>query len=114
MINYTRKHFNVPICDVNVVIIITTNIPKSYEKEFEVQIGDTQMACLGYNKRKFVLFFEPKVSHRKEIIIHEIFHLTHRILEKCCMNFDENHHEMGAYLCEYLTLKVFKILRIYD
>lgn len=107
-----RKEFQVPIHDVAVVVVVTNDIPAAYKREFNIEIEDTQMACLGYTCRKFGLFFEPKPKLRKEIIIHEIFHLTHRILEKNHMNFDESHHEMGAYLCEYLTKKVFTILSV--
>jgi len=105
-----KVKFQVPIYDVAIVIIITTDIPAAYKREFGIDIGNTQMACLGYDKRKFGLFFEPAAKNRLEIVSHEIFHLTHRILEKNTMNFDESHHEMGAYLCEYLTKKVFGIL----
>lgn len=107
-----RVKFQVPIHDVTVVVIVTNDICASYKKEFGIDIGNTQMACLGYDRRKFGLFFEPASKLRVEIVAHEIFHLTHRILEKNCMNFDEGHHECGAYLCEYLTKKVFGILKL--
>jgi hypothetical protein len=105
-----RVTFKVPIHDVDVVIIVTSDIPAAYKREFGVVIDNTRMACLGYQGRKFGLFLEPSAKRRQEIIVHEIFHMTHRILEKCCMNFDSGHHEMGAYLCEYLTKKIFTIL----
>lgn len=107
-----RKSFDVEVFDVTVAVIITEDIPADYFKEFGVNIDDTRMACLGYDKRRFALFFEPQAKSRHEIIAHEIFHLTHRILEFCTMNFDSGHHEQGAYLCEYLTKKVFKILNV--
>lgn len=106
-----KAKFQVPIFDVSVTVTITNDIPAAYKREFDVDIGATQMACLGYNKNRFGLFFEPAAVKRHEIIAHEIFHLTHRILERCCMNFDEGHHEVGAYLCEWLTKKVFEILK---
>lgn len=106
----TRKKFQVPIHDVSIIIVVTRDIPAAYKREFGIDIGKSQMACLGYIGRKFGLFFEPAAKLRHEIVAHEIFHLTHRILEKNFMNFDESHHEMGAYLCEYLTEKVFGIL----
>lgn len=106
-----KRTFKVPIHDVTVIVIVTHDIPASYKKEFGVDIGNAQMACLGYDKRKFGLFFEPATRTRPEIVAHEIFHLTHRILEKCHMNFDEGHHEMGAYLCEYLTKTINRVLK---
>jgi len=106
-----RARFQVPIHDVTVLVIVTDDIPAAYKREFNYDIGNTQMACLGYDKRKFALFFEPAAKARQEVVVHELFHLTHRILEKCCMNFDEGHHEMGAYTMEYLTKRVFGILK---
>ena len=105
-----RVKFQVPIHDVSVIVVITNDIPAAYKREFGIEIGDAQMACLGYDKRKFGLFFEPKAKLRQEIVFHELFHLTHRILEKNCMDFDSEHHDQGAYLCESLTKTVFKIL----
>lgn len=105
-----RTQFQVPIHDVSVVVVVTSDIPAAYKREFGVQIDDSRMACLGYHGRKFGLFFEPAAKRRREIVAHELFHLTHRILEKNCMNFDEAHHEMGAYLCEFLTKRVLTIL----
>ncbi len=106
-----RIKFQVPIHDVTVVVIVTRDIPAAYKREFGVDIGNAQMACLGYDKRKFGLFLEPAARLRPEIVVHEIFHLTHRILEKNHMNFDESHHEMGAYLCEYLTRRIFLLIQ---
>lgn len=105
-----RTTFTVPVHEVEVVVIVTDDIPAAYKREFGVEIDATQMACLGYDKRKFGLFLEPKARLRHEVVAHEIFHLTHRILEKNQMNFDESHHEMGAYLCEYLTKVVFLVI----
>ena len=107
-----KVKFQVPIFDTTVVVVITNNIPIAYKREFGVEIDNTRMACLGYKKRKFGLFLEPEAVSRREIIAHEIFHMTHRMLEMCCMNFDEGHHEMGAYLCEYLTKRILAILKI--
>ena len=105
-----RTAFRVPIHEVDVAVIVTDDIPSAYKREFGVVIDESRMACLGYHGRKFGLFLEPAARQRHEIVAHEIFHMTHRILEKNCMNFDESHHEMGAYLCEYLTKKVATIL----
>lgn len=107
-----KRTFQVPIHEVTVVVVVTNDIPAAYKREFSIVIDNTRMACLGYHGRKFGLFLEPAAARRPEIIAHEIFHLTHRILEKNMMNFDESHHEMGAYLCEYLTKKILTIIRL--
>lgn len=108
----SRTQFTVPMHEVTVVIVVSDDIPAAYKREFGVEIDDTKMACCGYFKRKFGIFLEPAAKARLEIVAHEIFHLTHRILESNCMNFDEGHHEMGAYLCEYLTKKIHNILKV--
>jgi len=94
-----------------VVVVITKNIPAAYKRMFRFEIDDTRMACVGRQGRTFGLFLEPAAARRPEIVAHEIFHLTHRILEKSNMNFDSGHHEMGAYLCEYLTKNIFARLK---
>ena len=106
-----RKEFKVEVHDVDVVVVVTRDIPKSYKREFGIDIDDSRMACLGYHGRKFVLFLEPAAKRRPEIVAHEVFHMVHRILEKNTMNFDSGHHEMGAYLCEYLTKKIREVLK---
>ena len=105
-----KKRFTVEVFDADVVVVVADDIPKEYKKEFGIQIDDVRMACCGYNGRKFGLFFEPKAVARTEIVAHEVFHLTHRILDLCCMNFDSCHHEVGAYLHEHLIKKVLHIL----
>jgi|HubBroStandDraft_1064217.scaffolds.fasta_scaffold163140_2 hypothetical protein len=106
-----RVRFYVPIFDVFVTVYVTDNIPACCKTHFGIDIGDTRMACLGYKKNEFGIFLEPQAARRLEIVAHEIFHLTHRILERCAMNFDEGHHECGAYLNEWLTKQIFDILR---
>lgn len=106
-----RSRFNVPIYDVDVIIVVTRDIPREHRREFDSEIEDTHIACVGYSGRKFALFLEPAALARPEIIAHEIFHLTHRILELCEANFDSTHHEQGAYLCEYLHKMVARKLR---
>lgn len=43
-------------------------------------------------------------------IFHEVFHLTHRILDWVSANFDENHHEQGALLYAYLLGVVLDVV----
>ncbi len=42
---------------------------------------------------------------------HEVFHLTHRILEQAGDKFDEKHHEPAAYLHGYLMERILKVFR---
>lgn len=107
------RTFKVPIFDVSVSVVVTHDIPAAYKKMFGYVIEKTPMACLGYEGNKFGLFLEPKAKLEHHIIAHELFHLTHRILERCEMNFDAAHHEMGAYLNEWLHETVHEILNLH-
>lgn len=44
-------------------------------------------------------------------IAHEVFHLTHRILEYCDVKFDKDNHEPAAYLHGHLIDKVLEMFR---
>ena len=44
-------------------------------------------------------------------VVHELFHLTHEILDRTNSNFDIKHDEQGALLIGWLTAKVTKQLR---
>lgn len=106
-----KKVFAVPVFDVTVVLIVTSDIPAAYKKELGEEIEDTAMALVAVTGKTFCMFLEPEAASRPEVIAHEVFHLTHRILEFCEMNFDAEHHEVGAYLCEYLTKTVHHTLK---
>lgn len=58
-------------------------------------------SLLAYRGSKFLLAFHEN-DKSIEVIAHEVFHLTHRILELCTCNFDAGHHEQGAYLNGWL------------
>lgn len=49
----------------------------------------------------FSMFFQAHRVGIKEIA-HEVFHVTHRILDWTASNFDPEHHEAGALLHAYL------------
>ena len=59
---------------------------------------------------QFALFFK-KDFFTHGIIAHEIFHLTHRILDARSLNFTMSHQESHAYLCEWITDWVYKTLK---
>lgn len=59
-----------------------------------------------YHRSKFAVLFDAyDLSH--ELIAHEVFHVTHRMLEFNAVNFGENNHEPFAYLNGYLTQLVY-------
>ena len=101
-----KQKINLPIYDATIWLIITEDIIGERKKMQEI-FGNIDGAyynalCSYDNHGNFALFFEPTTLTDK-IIAHEIFHLTHRILDWTSGNFDKNHHEQGALLCGYLT-----------
>lgn len=105
-----REEVIVPIYGARVQLIITDDIA-SERKSQENLFGPIDGACYdalcsrscGHN---FALFFEPEaLTHR--IINHELFHLTHRILEWVGVPFSSNNHEVFAALHGELATWVF-------
>ena len=67
-------------------------------------------SLLAYRGSKFILAFRGnKIGIEK--IAHEVFHLTHRLMDLCSCNFDSGHHEQGAYLHGWLMELVTKELK---
>lgn len=59
-----------------------------------------------YHRSKFAALFDAHdLSH--ELIAHEVFHITHRMLEFCGENIGPLNHEPFAYLNGYLTQLVY-------
>jgi hypothetical protein len=52
-------------------------------------------ACCVYQDGEFAAFFGRPVT--MENLAHEMFHVTHRILEHAQVNVDHSNHEAGAY-----------------
>ena len=113
--SYVNVEFVVPIYNASVRVIVTDYIPSAraeYDRIYGESPRDDYVAlCAWSSNGECALFFERK-RLRKSIVAHEIFHLTHRILEwsNGCQ-FGESNHEQGAKLCEYLTEKVDDILK---
>ena len=110
------KKFQVPILQVSVVVVVAAKTRPAIRRHFphlklSDVFGDGYEACCCYRRSRFGLFFEPQALKRPDIVAHEIFHLTHRILEFRECNFDESHHEMAAMLNGWLTREVGKILK---
>jgi len=71
------------------------------------------IACVLYSGSNFALVFEEKEIRRRghQLIAHEVFHLTHRIMAYVGQRFDQDNNESHALLCEWLTKWVYsKIL----
>lgn len=111
-----RIKFNVPICDADVQIIVT-NTPSELTMErgklkdtFGDYTYDRLNACLAYNNKGDFGLFITRKSCTRQILAHEIFHLTHRIDDWISGNFDKDHHEWCALLNDWLTVRIYQIL----
>ena len=108
---WPEYHFDVPIFEVSVVVVVAQKTEAAIRKHFpHIVHADDHEACCCYQRSRFGLFFEPQALKRSDIVAHEIFHLTHRILEFRQANFDEGHHEVAAMLNGWLTSRVGTIL----
>jgi hypothetical protein len=101
-----KKNLLIPIYDAVVWLVISNDIAaerKAMEHWFgPVPDTDQYSALCSYGKgRNFALFFEPEAC-TVNVVSHEVFHLTHRILDWSGANFDGCHHEQGALLHGYL------------
>lgn len=96
----------IPIYDAVLWIVVTDHISKERRK-MEHLFGpapdghEYDALCSHSGGHNFALFFDRKALSMK-IIAHEVFHLTHRMLEWVSANFDKDHHEQGSLLCGYL------------
>lgn len=101
-----KKEIQIPIYDAVLWLIVTDDIAKE-RREMEHWFGpvpetDQYHALCSYGRgHNFALFLEQEACTVK-IVAHEVFHLTHRILDWCGANFDSRHHEQGALLHGYL------------
>ena len=78
---------------------------------YDFDDGDVESASLlAYRGSKFILAFR-KGNCGIEKIAHEVFHLTHRLMDLCGCNFDAGHHEQGAYLHGWLMELVWNSMK---
>lgn len=111
-----KKKINLPIYDATIYLIVANDIHKERKKLKHI-FGDpppdyTYSGLLSWDEAgTFGLFFETKHVDVKTIS-HEVFHLTHRILDWTASNFDKDHHEQGALLCGYLNEWVMREVKV--
>jgi hypothetical protein len=109
-----ERKFIIPIYDANLVIVVARDIYSERQKFDEIfgPIGgdDFSALCSYTATGEFGLFFTPKYFDHNRIA-HEVFHLTHRILDWANVNFDRNNHEAAALLCGYLTELVYGVYK---
>lgn len=116
-----NSSIRVPIYDLDLLLCITNDIIFS-RKELNSLFGEykgsdkTSAMCSSENGN-FGLFFNKrhlydevlnKINHG--LVSHEIFHMTHRMLEYVGCKFTNDNPESFAYLNGYLTDKVYEKL----
>ncbi len=106
---YLKKRKVIPIYNAKLWLVVCDNVKDERVKLNRVLgtfdlIGEFDGLCSS-NFNCFALFFEKKRLEKGalNLVAHECFHLTHRIIEWAGANFDEDNHEHGAILHGYLT-----------
>jgi hypothetical protein len=100
-----NKRFVVPIYEARIRLVVSYDVTAERKKFIHLfgsvpdEYYDAVCSYSGYGD--FALFFECKPLSLN-VLSHEVFHLTHRILDWVSANFDGGHHEQGALLHGYL------------
>jgi hypothetical protein len=108
-----QERFDVPIYGAIVWVCVAETAPAARAMHNDKFGAEDEITGYGGmvstdGNGTFGIFFEPASLNRK-IIAHEVFHLTHRIMEWIGDTFSEDHHEPAAYLCGYLTERVYEL-----
>jgi hypothetical protein len=110
-----KRLLRVPIYNATVWLVIADDIIAE-RKKFDREFGAGEdyhcraMCCYSPSNGCFALMFDRN-QLTAEVLAHEIFHLTHRILEWSDSHFDKDHHEQGCLLCGFLTEWVIKQIK---
>lgn len=111
-----QKTFTVPLYEASVTLVVADDVAKARAKWNSV-FGNEEFspALVGLVSRSggvFAVFLNRLHYKNREIVAHEVFHLSHRIGDWCNLNFDETHHEAVAILNGWLVARIFKLLKI--
>ena len=111
---YVRR-FTVPIYGVNVWVIVAGDVGRVRNSAFFAKLferwedADKYYAYCSNRGNRFALFFSEETLW-STVVAHEVFHLTHRIMEYTGEPFDSSKHEQGAALHEWLWERISAIL----
>ncbi len=93
--------FDVPLYKSRVTVIISENCVEERRSKSDVfgeyTASDLASAIASDADNEFGLFFEYS-NFNLEIMAHEVFHLTMRVLHNAGVKFDIDNHEAYAYL----------------
>lgn len=105
----------VPIYNLSLELVVTDDIKKSQKKEPRfTRLGKQKpLSCAGicvYCQWNFCIIFDTRYLDHN-LIAHEIFHVTHRMLDYCGKDFKVKNHEEFAYLHGFLSNFVYNQLK---
>lgn len=109
-----KIRIDVPIYEAVVWLVVDSDIVAE-RKKMEHWFGPFQdlghvAICSYASTDNFALFFTPPALEIN-IISHEVFHLTHRILDFTGVQFDRHNHEAAAHLHGWLMDAVITTLK---
>lgn len=112
-----KTTFNVPIYNATVHLVISDNIYSDRNKlnkifgQYDGKDDFEALTSSSSGSLEFGLFFRKNVEI--STVAHEVFHLTHRILEWTNCYFSNDEQEQGALLNGYLMNIVIKNINKY-
>lgn len=108
-----KAEINVPLYGDTLLLVLSADAIKS-RKAFNKRFGestDGQFSGLcSSNGYHFGLFFDA-LCFNHQLIAHEVFHVTHRILEYNSVTFSTENHEPFAFLCGWITGWVYAVTK---
>lgn len=101
----------VPIYGLRLMIVLTENAAQSRQARCDLFGPWEYSPCSGLASWdegfRFALFFE-KAELAHDLIAHEVFHVTHRMMERFGTRFSEQGHEPFALLCGWVSSAVYE------
>lgn len=115
---YVRR-IVVPIYNVTVFIVVAEDAAAERGRKRWVDMmgpapsGPYNALCSRWGPAGELALFFNADALLSGVVAHEVFHLTHRILEWTGEPFDNTKHEQGASLHEYLVCRIAACLNSY-
>lgn len=84
-------------------------LPPGFREDTSDEWADMEGSCALQETVGVILFKKAALAH--DVIAHEVFHMTHRIMERAGEVFSPEHHEPSAYLHGWIARRVYAQLR---
>lgn len=118
MPNDRHRTHHIPVWDIYLEIVATHSISMSLNRPSRLQrlrqekdsVDEGTIGLLAYNGAQQSLFLSiDDLTH--DLIAHEVFHATHRIMEHRGVNIAPKHHEAPAMLNGFIAALVYGDLK---